>query len=75
MDDALNVLTAVVGAFAVWALWMLILVVVPGFLALYVARLFPLTGEWRKRLRATFPPRSGESKAELIRTSPRLRYH
>ena len=51
---------------------MLILVVVPGFLALYVARLFrsPASG---KRLRATFPPRSGESRAELIRYKSKTR--
>ena len=56
-SGALNVLVPIVGALAIWALWMLILVGIPGFLALYIARLFPLTGQWRKRFKARLGPR------------------
>ena len=35
------------------ALWFVILFVIPGVLALYIARLFPLTGQWRQRWRAS----------------------
>ena len=45
----LEVLAATVG---VIAFWFLAFFVIPGILVLYVARLFPLTGQWRKRWRA-----------------------
>jgi hypothetical protein len=52
--DLLNVLSAAAGVLVVFALWILILVVIPGTVALYVSRLFPLTGQWRKRFQARF---------------------
>jgi hypothetical protein len=56
MTDALarawhfvEALAATVGTLA---FWFVVFFVIPGILALYVARLFPLTGQWRERWRA-----------------------
>ena len=45
-------LEALASAAAVLGFWVLVLFVIPGALALYIARLFPLTGQWRERWRA-----------------------
>ena len=54
MSGALHVLAAFAGAAAVLCGWVLILFVIPGLMALYLARLFPLTGQWRKKFRDRF---------------------
>ncbi|HUL73806.1 MAG TPA: hypothetical protein VLT86_11930 [Vicinamibacterales bacterium] len=56
MADALarawRVLEALGATAGVFAFWLVVLFVVPGILAVYLARLFPLTGRWRARWRA-----------------------
>lgn len=37
--------------------WTAIVVVIPGVFAIYVAMLFPLTGQWRKRWRERRTPK------------------
>jgi hypothetical protein len=37
---------------AVLAFWLVVLFVIPGLFAIYLGRLFPLTGQWRARWRA-----------------------
>ena len=46
-----HMLEALASAAAVLGFWVVVLFVIPGVIALYVARLFPLTGQWRKRWR------------------------
>jgi hypothetical protein len=46
------VLEALGGTAAVLTFWLVVLFVIPGVVAIYVARLFPLTGQWRARWRA-----------------------
>jgi hypothetical protein len=43
-------------------------VVIPGFVGLYIARLFPLTGQWHKRFKARFDSRP---KKECMTPQPR----
>jgi hypothetical protein len=52
MSGTWRVLVAFSGVVGMFAFWFVVFIVVPGLLAVYVARLFPLTGEWRKRFRA-----------------------
>ena len=47
-----HLLEALGSAAAVLAFWLVVLFVVPGLAAIYFARLFPLTGQWRARWRA-----------------------
>jgi hypothetical protein len=44
-----NVTVAIVEILALLLFWFVVGVVIPGVIALYLARLFPLTGQWRKR--------------------------
>ena len=49
MSGAWHVIVGFGGAVGLLAFWFVVFIVVPGLLAVYVARLFPLTGGWRKR--------------------------
>ncbi|HKW00994.1 MAG TPA: hypothetical protein VJN96_14300 [Vicinamibacterales bacterium] len=47
-----RLLEALGGTAGVLAFWFVVLLVIPGLLAIYAGRLFPLTGQWRARWRA-----------------------
>lgn len=49
MERALNLAAGLATAGAVGLFWVLVVVIIPAVIAAYVARLFPLTGQWRKR--------------------------
>lgn len=51
MSGALNVIAALVGTIAIFAFWVVVIFVIPVYVALVVASWFPQTGQWRKRLR------------------------
>jgi hypothetical protein len=45
----LSVLGAIGAVGLLWLFWFVVVIVVPGIIAVYVSMLFPLTGQWRKR--------------------------
>ena len=49
MDRALNIAGGLAAVGAVAVFWALVVFVIPAFIAVYVVRLFPLTGQWRRR--------------------------
>jgi hypothetical protein len=49
MSGVLSVLGALGATALVFLLWFLVVIVIPGVIAVYVSMLFPLTGQWRKR--------------------------
>ena len=49
MSGALNVIAALAGTIAIFAFWVLVIFVIPAYVALVVASWFPQTGQWRKR--------------------------
>ena len=51
MGGVFEVLIAFVEVLFLLASWLFLLVVVPGVIGLYVARLFPLVGRWKGRRR------------------------
>ena len=44
-------LQALASTAALLGFWVVVLFVIPGVFAMYIARVFPLTGQWRKRWR------------------------
>jgi len=51
MAGAVRVVEGLAGAVGVFLFWILVVIVIPGIAAVYVSRLFPLTGEWQRRWR------------------------
>ena len=49
MDGVLSVLGAIGAVALVFAFYFLIVILIPGVIAVYASMLFPLTGQWRKR--------------------------
>jgi hypothetical protein len=43
------VLGAILATGLVFLFWLVVVIVIPGIIAVYAAMLFPLTGQWRKR--------------------------
>lgn len=48
MSDALAILSPAFAMVVAAAFWLLVIFVIPGYLALWVARWFPQTGQWRQ---------------------------
>jgi hypothetical protein len=49
VSAVLSVLGAIAATGLVFVFWFVVVIVIPGVIAVYVAMLFPLTGQWRKR--------------------------
>ena len=49
MSGILSVVAAIGATALVFAFWFVVVIVIPGLIAVYVSMLFPLTGQWRKR--------------------------
>ncbi|MFI5177501.1 MAG: hypothetical protein ACHQO8_03000 [Vicinamibacterales bacterium] len=60
MTGAWAVLEGLAGAAAVFLFWFVVLIVIPGVIAVYSTRLFPLTGQWRLRWRERRKRRQGK---------------
>jgi hypothetical protein len=49
VNGVLSVLGGIGAVGLVFVFWFLVVIVIPGVIAVYAGLLFPLTGQWRKR--------------------------